>query len=155
MATLKQKGDLAELRVAADLIRQGHRILIPFGEDHDYDLAIDDGATLQRVQVKYTESDGAVVTVRCFSHSLTNGRVRVTKQYTAATVDRMAVWDATTERCFYIPAAALGHGRAELRLRLTTCRNNQRRRIRWAEHYCDLATATASFEKLDLDVSGP
>jgi hypothetical protein len=43
VATLKQKGDLAELKVAADLVTQGWRILLPFGEDHDYDLGIDDG----------------------------------------------------------------------------------------------------------------
>jgi hypothetical protein len=102
MASLKQKGDLAELKIATDLVAQGYRILLPFGEDHDYDLVIDDGSAFQRVQVKYTTSDGDVVTVRCFSHSLTNGRVRVTKRYTADTIDWMAVWDATTDRCFYI-----------------------------------------------------
>ncbi len=108
------------------------------------------------MQVKHTTSDGAVVEVRCFSHSLTNGKVRVTKLYTtAATVDWMAVWDATTERCFSIPAAALGDGRSVLRLRLTACRNGQRRRIRWAEDYRDMATAAAAFEKLDLGASGP
>jgi hypothetical protein len=136
-------------------VRQGYRILFPFGEDHDYDIAIDDGDRLQRVQVRYTRSDGAVVKVRCFSNSLTNGKVRVTKLYTADTVDWMAVWDVTCDRCFYIPAAALGTGRAELRLRLTPSRNNQRRRIRWAEDYRDLATAASSFQKLDFAVLGP
>jgi hypothetical protein len=155
MASLKQKGDLAELKIATDLVAQRYRILLPFGEDHDYDLVIDDGSAFQRVQVKYTTSAGDVVTVRCFSHSLTNGRVRVTKRYTADTIDWMAVWDATTDRCFYIPAAALGTGRSELRLRLTPCHNSQRRRIRWAEDYTDLATAAAAFERLDLAASGP
>jgi hypothetical protein len=35
---LKGKGDLAELMVATDLLRRGHKIAIPYGEDCDFDL---------------------------------------------------------------------------------------------------------------------
>jgi hypothetical protein len=38
MAPTKAKGDLAELKVAADLIAKGYRVALPFGEDCDYDL---------------------------------------------------------------------------------------------------------------------
>lgn len=115
MAPLKAKGDLAEMMVAADLLRRGHKVAFPFGEDWDYDLIVArDGGALERVQVKYTRSDGRTVTVRCRSHSLTNGRVRATKFSTAATVDWIAVWDAGTGRCFYVPAAELADGRATL-----------------------------------------
>jgi Holliday junction resolvase-like predicted endonuclease len=69
VATLKQKGDLAELKVAADLIDRGCSISIPFGEDPDYDLIADFSGILHRVQVKFTVSDGRVVFVRCRSHS--------------------------------------------------------------------------------------
>ena len=44
--------------------------------------------------------------------SLTNGRVRQTKRYTAATIDWLAVYDATTSRCFYIQASDLGSGKS-------------------------------------------
>jgi len=71
MASLKQKGDLAELKVAADLIERGCSLSFPYGEDSDYDLIADKNGVLHRVQVKYTESDGKVVGVRCLSHSLT------------------------------------------------------------------------------------
>src|SRR4051794_34777443 len=53
MAPLKQKADLAELMVAADLRRRGYRIAIPFGEDCDYDLVVERHSRLERVQVKY------------------------------------------------------------------------------------------------------
>jgi hypothetical protein len=82
VATLKQKGDLAELKVAADLIDRGCRLSIPFGEDCDYDLIADYEGRLHRVQVKYTQSNGQVVVLRCRSHSLTKGKVRATKLYT-------------------------------------------------------------------------
>jgi hypothetical protein len=73
MAPLKQKGDLAELMVAADLRRRGCKISIPFGGDCDYDLVVERHGRLERVQVKHATSDGVVVIVRCVSQSLTNG----------------------------------------------------------------------------------
>ncbi len=70
MAPLKKKGDLAELKVAADLVARGCSLYIPFGEDSDYDLLADFEGRLHRVQVKYTKSDGRVIIVRTRSHSL-------------------------------------------------------------------------------------
>jgi PD-(D/E)XK endonuclease len=108
VASLKRKGDLAELKVATDLIDRGCRISIPFGEDCDYDLIADYEGRLHRVQVKYTRSDGRVVVIRCRSHSLTKGKVRATKLYTAAMIDWIAVYDCTSERCYYCPSRELG-----------------------------------------------
>lgn len=73
--------------------------------------------------------------MRCRSHSLTNGRVRVTKKYTAETIDWLGVYDATTDKIFYIPAAELGAGRDLMHLRLEPARNNQRIGIRMADDY--------------------
>jgi hypothetical protein len=137
MASLKTKGDLAELKVAADLIERGYRVAIPFGEDNDFDLILCRGNQLERVQVKYSRSNGEVIPVKCYSHSLTNGRIRQTKHYTAAIIDWLAVYDATTKRCFYIPSAELGAGRSILHLRLREAKNCQRRGIRFAEDYCE------------------
>jgi hypothetical protein len=135
----KAKGDLAELKVAADLRARGYRIAIPYGEDWNFDLILcrrDD--RLERVQVKYVRSDGCVILVRPRSSSITNGKVKAIKYYTAATIDWLAVWDAATDRCLYVPAAELGAGMNHLTLRLRPSRNNQIRGIRMAEHYTDI-----------------
>ena len=138
MANTKQKGDLAELRVASDLLRQGHRVAIPFGEDWDFDLVLSRGGGFERVQVKYVRSNGAVIALRCRSHSLTNGKVRSVKHYTAATIDWLAVYDATTDQCFYVPARLLGQGRSMMHLRLTPARNGQRQRVNFAADFTHL-----------------
>jgi PD-(D/E)XK nuclease superfamily protein len=138
MASLKMKGDLAELKVATDLIERGYKIAIPYGEDSDFDLIFSRGdAGLERVQVKYTKSNGEFILIRCRSHALTNGKIKRTKHYTAATIDWLAVYDRTTDRCYYLPATELGEGRTELVLRLTPPKNNQRARIRYAVDYMD------------------
>jgi Holliday junction resolvase-like predicted endonuclease len=148
MAPLKQKGDLAELKVAADLVERGCSISFPFGEDCDYDLIADFEGVLHRVQVKYTESDGRVVGVRCRSHSLTNGRIRRTKIYTAVMIDWIAVYDRTTDCCYYVPAHELGTGRSHLHLRLVPTRNGQRIGIRDASDYTD-PDLGAQLEKME------
>lgn len=160
MAPLKTKGDLAELKVAADLADRGCRISIPFGEDCDYDLIADYEGRLHRVQVKYTQSDGEVVVIRCRSHSLTNGKVRATKLYTSAMVDWIVVFDATTECCFYCPSWELGAGRNLMHLRLKPARNGQRIGIRDASAYtnpdfsCDPSVEPAGFEPAAFRVQG-
>lgn len=151
MAPLKRKGDLAELEVAADLADRGCAVSFPFGEDCDYDLIADFGGVLHRVQVKYTESDGEVVGVRCRSHSLTNGKVRRTKCYTARTIDWIAVYDRTSDRCYYVPACELGEGRAYLHLRLVPARNGQRAGIRNA---CDYTDPDLSCEQRLMEPAG-
>ena len=138
MAATKVKGDFAELMVAADLARRGYRVAIPFGENSDYDLVVEREDGLERVQVKHARSDGHVIEVRPMSLSLTNGKVRRIKRYTSATIDWLAVYDVTTDRCYYIHASELGSGRRHLTLRLTAPRNGQAARIRYAADYLDL-----------------
>ncbi|MFO7548836.1 MAG: hypothetical protein R6X29_08240 [Acidimicrobiia bacterium] len=47
--------------------------------------------------------------------------------------DWIAVWDATTGDCFYLPIAEARH--REVRLRMKPARNGQRTGIRWADDY--------------------
>jgi hypothetical protein len=138
VAPLKKKGDLAELKVATDLVARGCELSIPFGEDSSYDLIADYEGRLHRVQVKYAKSDGRVVKVKCFSHSLTAGKIRSTKHYTTAMVDWIAAYDVTTDRCYYVPSWTLGaEGRSQLWLRLVPALNGQSLRVRRAEDYLD------------------
>ena len=92
---------------------------------------------LERIQVKHARSNGHVLEVRCESNSLTNGRVLKRKRYTDRTIDWLAVYDATTQRCYYLPAELLGDGRSRLTLRLTPPRNAQRQKIRMASEYTE------------------
>ena len=121
--------------IAADLIRRGYKVAIPYGEDWNFDLIVCRDERLERVQCKYTCSNGIVVYVRASSQSLTNGKVRAIKRYTARMIDWLAVYDATTDHCYYVPASELGAGMRLLSLRVKPTRNCQRRRVRLASDY--------------------
>ena len=61
MAPLKEKGDLAEMKVACDLMDRGWGIAVPWGENCDFDLIAYRGEELQRIQVKYTRARNDVL----------------------------------------------------------------------------------------------
>ena len=132
----KAKGDLAELRIAADLRARGYKIAFPYGEDWDYDLILcrPDGS-LERVQVKHGRSDGNILT--CWLRTPSPTASKATKHYTAATIDWLAVWDRGPDRCFYVPAAELGKGMKILTLRFATSQRSIAG-IRFAEITRDL-----------------
>jgi hypothetical protein len=135
----KAKGNLAELKVAADLRDRGYKLAFPYGEDWDFDLILCRASgKLERVQVKYACSDGSVIRVRTRSSSLTNGKVRAVKHYTSATIDWLAVWDSRDDRCYYIPASELGDGMSMMHLRVGPTLNSQLRRIRPAAEYTSI-----------------
>ena len=130
MGESKRKGGIAEAAVLKVAIERGYLVAIPFGEDAPYDLIVDRGGRLERVQCKYVESDGRCIVVRCRS---TNGWA--TKKYTATDVDWIATFDATTGECYFVPAALLDSGRAVLHLRLSPARNNQVNGVRHATDF--------------------
>ncbi|MGA8474378.1 MAG: group I intron-associated PD-(D/E)XK endonuclease [Candidatus Cybelea sp.] len=48
----KSIGELSEIIVRGALAGAGYRVAVPLGENHRYDLIVDKGGTLARVQVK-------------------------------------------------------------------------------------------------------
>ncbi len=102
MGKTNAKGEIGEAMILADLQRQGHGIAIPFGHDLPFDLIVvrkEDGA-LEKVQCKYTTSNGRVIFAKVTSTS-----AWVHHRYTRDEVDWIAVYDATTDQCFYLPSS--------------------------------------------------
>lgn len=131
MGVTNRKGELGEAMVLADLQRKGYGVAIPFGHDLPFDLVLirKDSGALERVQCKYTESDGKRLNVRCTSTS-----AWVHHTYGAHEVDWIAVFDATTGRCYYVHSTTWA-GMVRPALRLAPAANGQRKGIRPADRY--------------------
>lgn len=131
MGITNRKGEIGEAMVLADLQRKGYGVAIPFGHDLPFDLVLirKDTGALERVQCKYTESDGKVIDVRCMSTS-----AWVHHTYGAHEVDWIAVFDVTTSRCYYVHSSTWG-GMVRPSLRLAPTANGQRKGIRFAEAF--------------------
>jgi hypothetical protein len=134
MGKTTAKGEIGEAMILADLQRQGHGIAIPFGHDLLFDLIVvrkEDGA-LEKVQCKYTTSDGRVVFAKVISSS-----AWVQHRYTKEEVDWIAVYDATSDKCFYLPASEWD-GQAMVNLRLVPTSNGQVKGIRFGRDFTSL-----------------
>lgn len=132
MPVTQRKGDLGEAMIIAEVTRRGYRVALPISEDCPFDIIVLREGRLERVQCKYTESNGRTVVLKCRSTNNWNNR-----KYTADELDWLAVYDKTSNRCFFLPASLLGKGRATINLRLSAPRNGQKKRTRLASDYTD------------------
>lgn len=136
-----QKGAIAETAIALAAIRFGVDVYRPVVEGLRYDLLLDVGDRLLRVQCKWAACHDDVVIVRCYSCRRTRTGMLV-RRYGAEEVDFIAVYCETLDHCYLMPPK-LFVGRRQVHLRVGPSRNNQRRRINWADDF-DLAARLES-----------
>jgi hypothetical protein len=131
--TPSQKGAAAEAEIAATATRLCLLVLRPLGEGCRYDLGIDIGETILRVQCKWASRQGDVLTTRCITNRHTPHGY-VSKTYAAEEIDAIAAYAPDTDRCYLLPIDEV-EGRSALSLRIAPTRNNQARFVRWARNY--------------------
>ena len=98
----KERGEWAELCFMALAKGMGLGVLKPFGESGRYDVAVENGGPIWRVQVKST-----IYCRRGNEYSL-NVMGPGRKQYKKGTVDFFAVWVIPVGEWYIIPYAAMG-----------------------------------------------
>jgi hypothetical protein len=126
----KQVGDIAEARVIAALVEAGFQLLLPFGENRRYDVAIDFEGKLYRVQVKSGRVRRGTVEFNCYSSHTHRGGTSC-RRYLGE-IDFFGVYCAQLSTTYLVPVEDVG-SRGYLRIR--ACRNAQQKNIRWAEPY--------------------
>jgi len=130
----KAKGDRSTLAVMIALQEVGLPFLVPFGENTRYDLVLDRGSELARVQCKTGRlRNGAVLFAACSCYGHHRNPETARRDY-AGQVEFFAVYCPQTLGVYLIPIADLPN-RVSAALRVTPPRNNQRRFIRFAADY--------------------
>jgi PD-(D/E)XK endonuclease len=124
MFTTYQKGEVGRLKVALRATELGYIVSVPTVESR-YDLVIDDGTKLHRVQVKYSTWEGSEVSnaiqVKFKTECRNNG---YKKTYSAKEIDAIVVYLPQTDKCYWITAKHF-KGRNYLSLRLKASKNKQ------------------------------
>lgn len=135
--TTKQKGAIAEVAIARDLLQRGYTVATPFGDYGDWDLLVErkidsQKEVFQRVQVKYATMKNGCIPVRNRCHSVNAGRVRRSHLYNDR-VEWVAVYEPSNCQCYYIPSEEL-RGEA-MSLRVDQPKIQKLETIRWAKDY--------------------
>lgn len=121
------RGTAGEAAVLNALVRRGLEVSIPFGEGQPYDLVIDLGAAFVRVQCKMAwPSQGCLLfNARSTDHG------RGAQSYVGL-ADIFGVYFPPNDSVYLVPIGIFDH---KGRLRLERPRNNQRRRVRYAQEF--------------------
>ncbi len=134
MAHPKDVGDLSTLAIILALRDAGIAVLLPFGENTRYDLAIEVNGSLHRVQCKTGRLSRGAVYFRTASSYYHHPHPRMRVKHYHGEVDFFAVYCRETKGVYLIPITDLPV-ESGASLRIDPPRNNQRRRIRMAADY--------------------
>lgn len=122
-----KRGNAGEAVVLARYVEVGLLVSTPFGVGAPYDLVVDTGAELLRVQVKTGRVRNGVIefeTRRTRSRTLRNS-------YKEGEVDYFAIYSPGLGKVYVMKAREGVSGK----LRVKPAGNNQQMFVKWAEHY--------------------
>jgi hypothetical protein len=130
----KQLGDFTEVTVMGAFLRLGFRVAIPWGENSRYDLVVDTGKRLLRVQCKTAQlcgwrGDKSCLRFHGYSHRFDGGKFSGRQDYRGA-ADIFAAYSPDTGEVYVLPVDEVPE--TDVWLRLTPARNGQQRKVRMA-----------------------
>lgn len=138
----KQKGDVTEAVVLAELTKRGFVVLLPFGDNQSYDLVVDLNSTFIRIQCKtgWLKSGSiAFKTVSTLPRS--NGQQHVHRSYDGK-ADVFAIFCPQTDDVYIVPIDSAAKNTGNLRIQPT--KNGQAKGVVWAK---DFVLSENSFTK--------
>jgi hypothetical protein len=122
-------GETSEAVILAELVKRGHRVLVPYGTNHRYDLVIDVGGRFLRAQCKTGRRRGAVIKFNTASTRANTLRA-YTKAYDSDQIDLFLIYCPDTERVYALDVGEAASSNGVLRV--DPAANGQSKRIRWA-----------------------
>jgi hypothetical protein len=129
----KAVGDRCLLAFALLAQTLGHQVLLPLGENCRYDLVVDDGEGLKRIQCKAGRLRHGVVS---FNTASTYGhhRDRPQRRSYRGEADFFGVYCETTGAVYLVPVSDVP-ARSQAALRVEPALNNQKAGVRLAADY--------------------
>lgn len=129
MNTTTHKGDIAELMVATELIKRGYVVARPLTNGAPYDLLVDTGSKVAKVQVKSAVDNGnGSIRVKLRSSKYHRGRTSVSY---FGLVD--CIIGVHCESATFILVQGDDLKSFEVNVRVSPARNNQQSRLRSAD----------------------
>lgn len=120
----KAKGNIGEIKVASEFIKYGCIVSFPFGDNARYNLIVDTGDELWKVQVKYSDSKPEYNSWRCVCVSSTNHTTNKKLTNYKNDVDVMAFYIPDIDTCVMFKIDEIGD-KTNIFVRVEPPTNNQ------------------------------
>jgi hypothetical protein len=127
----KRKGEISEAIIISRMLEKGLDVSVPFGENTRYDLILDNGEKLERVQCKTGSMKSGVIVFNTVSTTSNYSETKET-DYTGE-IDKFIVYCEDNKKLYEVPVEETPS--SEMKLRIEETKNNQERGINWAENY--------------------
>ncbi len=124
--TTAQKGDIAWLKVVERSVKKGWLASRPIQESGRYDLILDDGERLYRVQVKYADghSPNSKGVARCQLTRNNGSGVNKNRKYSSEEVDAVVVYVPRANSICWFPPDVF-ENKTSLNIRYEPTKNGQ------------------------------
>ncbi len=123
-------GERAQGFIAAEVMKYGYTVLIPFGDDHRYNMVLEKNGQFLRLLCREGRyKNGAIIFSTCSVQWLT----RMKRQYSREEIDYFAVYCEYTRKIYLVPPEDVAPTVGTLRVEPPA--NNQSKGVRWAEDY--------------------
>ncbi|TYT63154.1 group I intron-associated PD-(D/E)XK endonuclease [Natrialba swarupiae] len=130
MRNSKDIGDQTEARAVSKLVANGYSVSIPFGDNDKYDLVVDDGSRLYRLQCK-TAWSNKERTIRFNTHTQTTKDGAYHEETYRGEIDAFFVYHLPNETFYWIDATDSNNQKMELRFESEIDHPS----INWADAY--------------------
>lgn len=130
MKNTKAIGDTAVAGVLARLLKRGDAILLPFGDSQRYDLVLDKGGQLFRVQCKNGRIRNGCIRFNSSSTQWYKGHRR--RNYKGQ-IDYFGIYCPELDKTYLVPVDDVGETQGILRI--NPPKNNQSKLVRWSNKY--------------------
>jgi PD-(D/E)XK endonuclease len=124
-------GQRTEAIVLAELVKRGHRVLVPFGTNHRYDFVLDTPDGFLRVQCKTGRLRRGVIHFNTISVR-SNTKETFRRSYHGE-ADLFRVYCPETDRVYAVDIEEAASGQGALRVAPTA--NHQAKSVRWASDH--------------------
>lgn len=129
--TTYDKGNMSEAIVMAAYLEAGFTVSVPFGSGAPYDLIVDTGARLCKIQVKTGWLRKGCIIYKG-QRRIREAHPYATRPYTEAEVDYFVIYYPAGKSLYAVPSRTrCGDGC----LRITPVLNGQAKLVRWAKDY--------------------
>ncbi len=131
----QKTGDISEAAVVTRLLQCGYIVLTPYGQNHRYDLVIEDAeGTFWRVQVKtgWLNEDQTLIRFNTASSYNRTVQYKGWRNYRGQ-CDYFAIYVEVLHKVYFISVDVVGTTNATFRLKPS--KNNQEKNGRWAQNY--------------------
>jgi PD-(D/E)XK endonuclease len=131
----QKTGNISESAVVTRLLQCGYFVLTPYGQNHRYDLVIEDAdGKFWRVQVKtgWVDEEQALIKFNTASSYNRTVQYKGWRNYRGQ-CEYFAVYVEALNKVYFIPVDDVGTTNATLRL--SPSKNKQEKNVRWAQNY--------------------